>query len=76
MAKSVQELPLTIQEFIEVHEWDMRTLEGNSRFSALKGRCLPSIALDEQLVYESFIPSQEELVSEIIKLWQQKNSQG
>ena len=74
MAKSVQELPLEIQEYIEVHEWDMRTLEGNSRFLTLKGKCLPSIALDEQLVYESFIPSQEELVSEITRLWQQKNN--
>jgi chemotaxis protein histidine kinase CheA len=74
MAKSVQELPLEIQECIEVHEWDMRTLEGNSRFLALKGKCLPSIALDEQLVYESFIPSQEELVSVITRLWQQKNN--
>jgi len=73
MAKSVQELPLAIQKFIEVHEWDMRTLEGNSRFLALKGKCLPSIAIDEQLVYESFIPSQEELVTEITRLWQQKN---
>ena len=74
MAKSVQELPPEIQEYTEVHEWDMRTLEGNSRFLALKGNCLPSIALDEQLVYESFIPSQEELASEITRLWQQKNS--
>jgi len=74
MAKSVQELPLEIQECTEIHEWDMRTLEGNSRFSALKGKCLPSIALDEQLVYESFIPSQEELISEITRLWQQKNN--
>ena len=76
MAESVKVLPEEIQDLIEVHEWDMRTLEGNSRFLALKGKCLPSIALDGQLVYESFIPGQDELISEITRLWQQKNNCG
>lgn len=76
MAKAVQELPQNIQQYIEVYEWDMRTLEGLSRFSALKGKVLPSIALDEKLVYESIIPDQEVLGTEIIRIWQQKNSAG
>ena len=76
MAKSVQELPITIKQYIEVHEWDMRTLEGNSRFRQLKGKCLPSIALDDELVYESIIPGQEELIAEITRLWQSKNNRG
>jgi hypothetical protein len=76
MAKSVQELPIEIQHYIEVHEWDMRTLEGNSRFLELKGTCLPSIALDDELVYESLIPGQEELIDEITRLWLLKNNRG
>lgn len=76
MAKSVQELPTEIKSFIEVHEWDMRTLEGNFRFRELKGRYLPSIALDEKIVYESIIPGQEELIAEITRLWQRKNNRG
>lgn len=74
MAKSVQELPTTIQRYIEIHEWDMRTLEGNNRFRELKGKSLPSIALDDELVYESLIPGQEELIAEITRRWQMKNN--
>ena len=73
MAKSVKELPQEIQGYIDVYEWDMRTLEGNTRFRQLKGSCLPSIALDEQLLYESLIPGQEELIADIMRLWELKN---
>ena len=73
MAKSVQELPIEIQRFIEIREWDMRTLEGNARLRELKGKSLPSIALDDELVYESIIPGQEELIAEITRRWQMKN---
>lgn len=73
MAKSVQDLPKEIQCYIEIHEWDMRTLEGNSRFLQLKGKCLPSIALDDELMYESLIPGQEELIAKITTLWLFKN---
>ena len=76
MAKSVQELPVKIQKYIEVHEWDMRTIKGNSRYLELKGKYLPSIALDDVLVYESIIPGQEELIAEITRLWQSKNNSG
>jgi len=69
MAKSVQDLPKEIQQYIDVHEWDMRTLEGNQRFRELKGKCLPTIALDDDLMYESLIPGQEDLVTEIIRRW-------
>jgi len=73
MAKSVQDLPKEIQQYIDVHEWDMRTLEGNQRFRELKGKCLPTIALDDDLMYESLIPGQEDLVAEIIRRWEIKN---
>lgn len=65
MAESVKSLPQDVQEIIEVREWDMRTREGIKRFLDLKARSLPSIALDNDLVYEAIIPMQEELIHEI-----------
>ncbi len=58
---------------MEVREWDMRTREGVNRFRELKAKSLPSIALDQQLVYESLIPGQEELAEEIRRRWGLKN---
>ncbi|CAB1073383.1 hypothetical protein D1AOALGA4SA_1847 [Olavius algarvensis Delta 1 endosymbiont] len=73
MAESVKVLPQNIQELIEVHEWDMRTREGVDRFRELRAKSLPSVALDGDLVYESLIPMQEELIAEIEKRYQDKN---
>ena len=73
MAESVKALPDSIQNMIEVQEWDMRTLEGIARFKDLKAKSLPSIALDGDLVYESIIPMQEELIAEIDKRYKKKN---
>ena len=65
MAESVKVLPEKIQRLISVYEWDMRTRKGVQRFLELKAKMLPSIALDDELVYESLIPMQEELIAEI-----------
>ncbi len=73
MAESVKVLPQDIQEIIEVHEWDMRTREGVQRFRELKARSLPSVALDGDLVYESIIPMQEEIIDEILRRYREKN---
>jgi hypothetical protein len=73
MAESVKALPDNIQNMIEVQEWDMRTLEGVARFKDLKAKSLPSIALDGDLVYESIIPMQEELIAEVEKRYKKKN---
>jgi hypothetical protein len=73
MAESVKVLPQDIQEIIEVHEWDMRTREGVQRFQELKAKSLPSVALDGDLVYESLIPMQEELIEEILRRYKEKN---
>ena len=73
MAKSVKDLPEETKDQIEIREWDMRTLEGNKRFLELKGKSLPSIALDGELVYESLIPGQEELIDEIQRRWHLKD---
>jgi hypothetical protein len=73
MAESVKVLPQDIQEIIEVHEWDMRTREGVQRFRELKAKSLPSVALDGELVYESLIPMQEEMIVEIRRRYKEKN---
>ena len=73
MAESVKVLPQDIQEIIEVHEWDMRTREGVQRFRELKAKSLPSVALDGELVYESLIPMQEEMIDEIRRRYKEKN---
>lgn len=73
MAESVKVLPQDIKEIIEVHEWDMRTHEGVQRFRELKTKSLPSVALDGDLVYESLIPMQEELIDEIRRRYKEKN---
>ncbi len=73
MAESVKVLPEEIQDIIEVHEWDMRTREGVQRFRELKAKSLPSVALDDELMYEALIPMQEELIAEIRRRYQEKN---
>jgi hypothetical protein len=73
MAESVKVLPQDIQEIIEVHEWDMRTREGVQRFRELNAKSLPSVALDSDLVYESLIPMQQELIDEILRRYKEKN---
>jgi len=76
MAESVKDLPEDIQDIIDVHEWDMRTREGVQRFRELKAKSLPSVALDEELMYEALIPMQEELIAEIRRRYNEKNKEG
>ncbi len=73
MAESVKVLPEDIQKIIEIHEWDMRTREGVERFRELKAKSLPTVALDEELVYEAIIPPQEELIEAIKVRYRRKN---
>ncbi|MCP4672553.1 MAG: hypothetical protein GY857_14760 [Desulfobacula sp.] len=73
MAESVKVLPQTYQKMIIVSEWDMRTLEGVKRFKEIKAKSLPSIAMDNEIVYSSIIPGQETLQEEILKRFQEKN---
>ncbi len=73
MAESVKVLPEDIKALIDVKEWDMRTREGVQRFRELKAKSRPSVALDEELVYESLIPMQEELIEEIRRRYKSKN---
>jgi hypothetical protein len=62
MVQSVKVLPKEIQEVIEVHLWDVKTLQGIKRKKALGARAVPSIALNEEVVFQSGIPQHEELI--------------
>jgi len=73
MAESVRGLPQEIQNMIDVREWDMRTREGIQRFRELRARSLPSVALDNELVYQAIIPGQEDLSAEIRRRYEEKN---
>ena len=73
MAESVRVLPQNIQGMMDVREWDMRTREGIQRFRELRAKSLPSIALDNELVYEAIIPGQEDLSAEIRRRYEEKN---
>ena len=73
MAESVKVLPEEIKAIIDVYEWDMRTREGVQRFKELKAKSLPSVALEGQLVWESIIPMQEELIDRIKQVYELKN---
>ena len=75
MAESVKALPKEIKKIINVHEWDMRTREGIQRFKELKAKSLPSVALDEELVYEAIIPGQEELIEELLRRFREKSKE-
>ena len=74
MAESVRALPTEMEEFMEVREWDMRTREGIARFKELRAKMLPSIAMDGELVYESLIPGQEELIEEIKRRYRENEA--
>lgn len=73
MAESVKVLPENYQKMMDVHEWDLRTLEGVKRFQEIGAKSLPSIAMDGSVVYSSIIPGQEILGSEIRRRYQEKN---
>jgi hypothetical protein len=74
MAESVKVLPEKYQQMMDVHEWDLRTLEGVTRFKEIGAKSLPSIAMDGRVVYASIIPGQEDLGDEIRRRYQEKNS--
>ncbi len=62
MMESIAALPKDIQEMIEYTEWSIKSKEGIGKFLELKGRVLPTICIQGDLVFESKIPQYEELI--------------
>ena len=65
MVAAVADLPKEIKDKIDYHEWSLRNREGIEMFKKFKARSLPSIAINEELCFESLIPTQEDLIQAI-----------
>ena len=65
MMESIVALPQDIQEIIVYKEWSIKNKDGLGRFLELKGKVLPTICIEGDLVFESIIPQYEELIDEM-----------
>ncbi len=62
MTESIAALPKEIQEVIQYKEWSIKNKEGIGKFIEMKGKVLPTIAIQGDLLFESIIPQYEELI--------------
>jgi hypothetical protein len=67
MRESIVDLPKDVQDMIEYQEWSIKDKEGIGRFIELKGKVLPTICIENDLVFESIIPQYEDLIDEMAK---------
>jgi hypothetical protein len=67
MMESIAAMPTEIQDMIEYTEWSIKNKDGIGTFLELKGRVLPTICIESDLVFESIIPQYEELIDEMAK---------
>jgi len=67
MMESIAALPKEVQGMIEYKEWSIKTKEGIGKFMEMKGKVLPSICIQGDLVFESIIPQYEELIDAMVK---------
>lgn len=67
MMESIAALPDEVQAMINYREWSIKTKEGIGKFTELKGKVLPTICIEGDLVFESLIPQYEELIDEMTK---------
>ncbi len=62
MMEAIAALPKDIQEVIEYTEWSVKSKEGKRKFLELKGRLIPTVYIQGDLVFQCKIPQYEELV--------------
>jgi hypothetical protein len=67
MMESIAALPKDVQEMIVYKEWSIKNKSGIGKFMELKGKVLPTICIERDLVFESIIPQYEELIDEMAK---------
>lgn len=67
MMESIAALPSDVQEMIEYKEWSIKNKDSVGKFIELKGKVLPTICIENDLVFESIIPQYEELIDEMAK---------
>ncbi len=62
MFEAISALPENIRQHVEFKEWTIKNPDGINKFLELNGRVLPTIAIEGELVFESIIPTFEELL--------------
>jgi hypothetical protein len=62
MMESIAAMPQEVQQLIDYREWSIKTKQGLAKFGELKGKVLPTICIEGQLVFQSTIPLYEELI--------------
>ncbi len=67
MMESIAALPSDVQEMIQYQEWSIKNKDGIGKFMELKGKVLPTICIERDLVFESIIPQYEELIDEMAR---------
>lgn len=67
MMESIAALPGDVQDMIVYKEWSIKNKDSVGKFIELKGKVLPTICIEEDLVFESIIPQYEELIDEMAK---------
>jgi len=67
MMESIAALPSDVQDMIIYKEWSIKNKDGIGKFLELKGKVLPTICIERDLVFESIIPQYEELIDEMAK---------
>jgi Zn ribbon nucleic-acid-binding protein len=66
MMESMAAMPKEVQDIIEYKEWSVKTKTGVGKFMELKGKVLPSICIEGDIVFPSIIPQYEELIDEMM----------
>jgi hypothetical protein len=67
MMESIAALPEDVQQIIAYKEWSIKTRDGIAMFTRLKGKVLPTICIESDLVFQSVIPQYEELIDELAR---------
>lgn len=67
MMESMAAMPEEVQSLIEYKEHSIKNKDGIGKFMELKGKVLPSIAIEGDIVFPSIIPQYEELIDEMAK---------
>ena len=62
MMESIAALPSDVQDMVEYKEHSIKNKDGVGKFLELKGKVLPTICIENDLVFESIIPQYEELI--------------
>jgi hypothetical protein len=66
MMEAITALPKDVQELIEYTEWSTKSKEGMRKFLDLKGRVLPTVFIQGDLVFQCKIPLYEELIDAMV----------